>query len=81
MKKIEVLGVGCPNCKKTEALIRKAVEKKGWQEGSDFELTKVTSPNDIAARGILATPGVAIDGNIVHSGKVPSRSMIEGWFE
>ena len=81
MKKIEVLGVGCPNCKKTEALIRQAMEKKGWLEGSDYELTKVTSPNDIAARGILATPGVAIDGAIVHSGKIPSKSMIDRWFE
>ncbi|MCB2213615.1 thioredoxin family protein [bacterium] len=79
MKKIEVLGVGCPNCKKTEALIRQVTDKLGWQDGADFELTKVTSPNDIASYGILATPGVVIDGKVVHSGKVPSKGMIERW--
>jgi small redox-active disulfide protein 2 len=79
MKKIEVLGVGCPSCKKTEALIRQVAEKIGWQDGQDYELTKITAPNDIAARGILATPGVTIDGKVVHSGKIPSKGKIERW--
>ena len=79
MRKIEVLGVGCPNCKKTEAIIREVVEKKGWAEGEEYVIEKVTDPSDIAARGILATPGVAVDGEIKFSGKIPSPSMVEGW--
>jgi len=79
MKTIEVLGVGCPNCKKTEAIIRQVVEKKGWVEGQEYVIEKVTSPTAIAARGVLATPGVAVDGVVKFSGKIPSHSMIEGW--
>ncbi len=79
MKKIEVLGVGCPNCKRAEAIIRQVVEKKGWTEGQEYVIEKVTNPSDIAARGILATPGVAVDGEIKFSGKIPSHSMVEGW--
>lgn len=79
MRKIEVLGVGCPNCMKTEKIIRRVVEKRGWKEGNDYVIEKITNPSDIAARGILATPGVAVDGEIKFSGKIPSQSMIDGW--
>jgi len=79
IRKIEVLGIGCPNCKKTEAIIRQVVEQKGWVEGEDYVIEKVTQPADIAARGILATPGVMLDDKIVSSGKIPSPSMVEGW--
>ncbi len=79
MKKIEVLGTGCPNCRKTEALIRQVVDQKGWTEGQEYQLEKITDPSAIAARGVLATPGVAVDGVIKLSGRIPSWSMIEGW--
>ncbi len=81
MKKIEILGVGCPRCKKTEREIRKVIETKGWKEGQDFTLEKVISPGDIAARGVLATPGVAIDGKVVSMGKIPNKNEITKWFE
>ena len=81
MKKIEVLGVGCPSCKKTEALIRKVLDMKGWREGEEFQLEKITDPSAIAAYGVFATPGVVIDGNVKFSGKIPSKSMIESWLE
>ena len=79
MKKIEVLGIGCPNCKKTEAIVRQVVEKKGWKEGEDYVIEKITNPSDIAARGVLATPGVSVDGVVKFSGKIPSHSMVESW--
>lgn len=79
MKTIEVLGVGCPNCRKTEKLIRKVVDQRGWVEGTDYAIVKVTDPSEIAARGVLATPGVTVDGELKNSGKVPSTSMIESW--
>ncbi|MFC2170613.1 thioredoxin family protein [Calditrichota bacterium] len=79
MKKIEVLGVGCPSCRKTEAIVRKVVEKKGWKDGEDYLIEKITNINEIAARGVLATPGVAVDGVVKSTGKIPSPSMIEDW--
>ena len=80
MKKIEVLGVGCPSCIKTEKLIRIHLAEKGWVEGLDYQIEKVTNPNEIAARGVLATPGVALDGKVILRGKIPSRSEIQSWF-
>ena len=81
MKKIEILGVGCPRCKKTEQEVRKVIESLGWKEGQDYVLEKILNPNDIAARGVMATPGVSVDSKIVSRGKIPSKKEITGWFE
>lgn len=81
MKKIEILGVGCPNCKKTEEQVRKALAGLGWQEGREFVIEKVQKPADIAARGVLMTPGVVVDGKIVSAGKVPSHGDVISWME
>ncbi len=81
MKKIEVLGPGCPNCKKTADIIRKVIEDRGWIEGEQFELVKVTDLNAIAAKGILATPGVVVDGVVVSRGKIPKKKIIESWLD
>ena len=80
MKKIEVLGVGCPNCIKTEKLIREHLAEKGWVDGDDYRIEKVADPNEIAARGVFATPGVALDGKVVSRGRIPSRGDIKSWF-
>ncbi len=80
MKRIEVLGIGCPNCKKTEKLIRKTLEGKGWTEGNEFTLVKVTDINEISARGVFSTPGVVIDNQVISQGKVPSTNTINEWF-
>jgi len=81
MKKIEILGVGCPNCKKTESELRKALTGLGWKEGQDYTLTKVQNMAEIAARGVLMTPGVVVDGKIVSTGKVPKIGDIISWME
>jgi small redox-active disulfide protein 2 len=81
MKKIEVLGIGCPNCKKTEKIIRRTVEGMGWSEGVDFTIRKITNPAEIADRGVLATPGVSIDGVVVSKGKIPKPKVVQSWFE
>lgn len=79
MKRIEVFGPGCPNCRKTADFIERIATEKGMTEGDDYVLIKVTNPSDIAARGILATPGVAVDGEVVSRGKIPKKDTIEGW--
>jgi len=81
MKKIEVFGPGCPNCRKTADLIQRVATEKGMTEGDEYVLTKITDLNDMAARGILATPTVSVDGEIVSRGKIPKKGAIEGWLQ
>ncbi|HJW24968.1 MAG TPA: thioredoxin family protein [Rhodocyclaceae bacterium] len=76
MKSIKVLGTGCANCRNTLALIE-AVAK---ERGVDIALEKVEDLPAIMGYGVMSTPGVVIDGKVVHSGGVPSRAKVEGWF-
>lgn len=79
MMKIEILGVGCPRCQKTEEEVRKAAQSLGWGEGSDFTIAKITNPGEIASRGVFMTPGVIVDGKVVSMGRVPKLNDILGW--
>ena len=76
MKKIKVLGTGCSNCRSTIQLIEEIAAEKGEQ----ISLEKVEDIRQIMTCGIMATPGVVIDGAVVHVGGVPARSKVEGWF-
>lgn len=75
MKNIKVLGTGCAKCKQTTRLIEDIARERGAQ----VELQKVEDLKDIMSWGILSTPGVVVDGKVVHSGSVPSRALIEAW--
>jgi len=70
--KIEVLGTGCPKCKKTYANAEKAVKELG-----KVELVKVYDSIEIAKRGVLETPALVIDGEIKIAGKIPSKDEIK----
>jgi small redox-active disulfide protein 2 len=70
--KIQVLGTGCPKCKKTAEVMMEAATRLGLREGADFVLEKVEKIGDIMSFGITVTPGVAIDGKVLSTGKVPS---------
>jgi small redox-active disulfide protein 2 len=72
---IKVLGTGCANCRNTIALIEQVAKSRSV----DFTLQKVEELRDIAAYGVMSTPGVVIDGKVVHAGGVPSREKIEQW--
>jgi small redox-active disulfide protein 2 len=72
--KIQVLGTGCPKCKKTVEVMKEAAVKLGLIEGSDFTLEKVETIPEIMKFGITMTPGIAIDGKVVSSGRMPSMS-------
>jgi small redox-active disulfide protein 2 len=65
MKKIEILGTGCAKCQSLEQNTREAAE----QLGIDAEIVKVTGMEDIIARGVMMTPALAIDGEVMASGK------------
>ncbi len=75
MKTIEVLGPGCNNCKRLEANAREAV----GMAGVEAEIIKVTDYAEIAAHGVLSTPGLLIDGKLVSAGRIPSAGDIAVW--
>jgi small redox-active disulfide protein 2 len=72
---IKVLGTGCANCKHTVALIEQAAKTKGVA----VTLSKVEEMRDIMGYGVMSTPAVVIDGEVVHAGGVPSRNKVEQW--
>lgn len=77
MKNIKVLGSGCTNCKNTLKLIEEAANAKGVK----VELEKVEDIGAIMGYGVMSTPGVVIDGEVVHAGGVPDRKKVESWLD
>lgn len=73
MKKIQVLGTGCPKCKK----LAENAEAAAKELGIEYELQKVTQINDIMKMGVMITPALVIDGTVKVSGKVPSPEDIK----
>ena len=73
---IKVLGTGCANCRKTIMEIELVANARGVI----VKVSKVEDIKDITAWGVMSTPGVVIDGKVVHVGGVPSRDKIEQWF-
>ena len=72
---IKVLGTGCANCKNTIALIDEVAKAKGVS----ITLAKVEDIKDIMGYGVMSTPGVVINGKVVHAGGVPSRDKVAQW--
>ncbi len=75
MKDIKVLGSGCANCKTTLKLIEEVAQARGVA----INLEKVDDMAEILGHGVMSTPGVVIDGKVVHAGGVPDRRKVEGW--
>jgi small redox-active disulfide protein 2 len=73
---IKVLGTGCANCRNTIALIDQVAKAKGVE----VTLQKVEELRDIMGYGVMSTPGVVVNGRVVHAGGVPSRDKVEQWF-
>ena len=71
--KIQILGIGCPKCKQTEANAKEALKNLGLDAG----IEKITDVNEIADFGVMATPALAVDNEIKFSGKIPSVKEIE----
>jgi len=71
-KKIEVLGPGCTRCKETYRVVRHVVET----DHLEADVEKVESVERMIELGLLATPGVAVDGKVVFSGRIPKADEI-----
>jgi small redox-active disulfide protein 2 len=75
MRLIEVLGSGCQKCQYVEKIVREVIDAAGIEA----DVRHVTDYGEIAARGVLSTPGLAIDGTVVVAGRVPTREQVAAW--
>jgi len=71
--KIEILGTGCPKCKRLTQNVEEAVKELGV----DAEILKVTDINDITNYGVMMTPALAVDGEVKSAGKVLGEEEIK----
>jgi len=77
MKKLQILGTGCPKCKKLTELTEQAAKALGI----DYKIEKVTDINEIMDFGVMMTPGLAVDGDVKLAGKVPGIDEIKAMLE
>ncbi len=77
MKTIKVLGPGCKRCQATEDMVRAAATTLGVE----VDIEKVTDFAEIAGYGIAATPGIVIDGKVVHAGGLPKEDQLLRWLQ
>jgi small redox-active disulfide protein 2 len=75
MKSVKVLGPGCARCKATEELIKTEAAKLGVE----IAVEKVTDYAAIAGYGVMSTPGVIVDGTLVHAGGLPKSEDVAKW--
>lgn len=77
MKQIKVLGPGCTRCETTARMLREEAARLGIEA----IVEKVTDYAEIASFGIVSTPGIVIDGKVVHAGGLPRAEDLAGWLQ
>ncbi|MEJ2410919.1 MAG: thioredoxin family protein [Novosphingobium sp.] len=75
MKDIKVLGPGCKRCQATQDMVEAAARDVGLE----ISIEKVTDYAEMAKYGIVSTPGIVIDGKVVHSGGLPKEDDLRRW--
>ena len=75
MKTVKVYGPGCKRCGTTETMVRDAASRVGVE----VDVEKVTDARSIAMAGVMSTPGISVDGKLVHAGGLPDAAKLEGW--
>ena len=75
MKTVKVYGPGCKRCETTEAMVRDTASRLGI----DVDVEKVTDAKSTAMAGAMSTPGISVDGKLVHAGGLPDAAKLEGW--
>ena len=76
MQKIEILGPGCVRCAETYRVVQHVVEQAGLQ----VQVVKDESIERMVELGLMATPGVAVDGKVVVSGRIPRAEELRQIF-
>ncbi len=71
--KIQILGTGCPKCKK----LAETAEAAAKELGLDYEIEKITDISEIMKFGVMMTPGLAVDGDVKLTGKVPTVDEVK----
>lgn len=77
MKDVKVLGPGCKRCEATADMVKAAAAKLGIE----VAVAKVTDYAEIARFGIASTPGLVVDGKVVHAGGLPKEDAVEKWLQ
>jgi len=77
MKSIKILGPGCKRCETTADMVKAEAAKLGI----DVTVEKVTDYAEIAKYGIASTPGIVVDGKVVHAGGLPRPDAIGPWLK
>lgn len=75
MKDIQVLGGCCGNCD----TVMRLVEARARELGVEIQLEKVTDMATIMGFGVMSTPGVVVDGKVVHAGGIPNATAVDKW--
>lgn len=77
MKDIKVLGPGCKRCETTADMVKAEAAKLGIE----IKVEKVTDYAEIAKYGIASTPGIVVDGKVVHAGGLPKSADLTKWLQ
>lgn len=77
MKRVQVLGPGCPKCNETEKIVMEAIKESGLP--ADVE--KISDLQEIVKLGVFSTPAVIVDGKLKTVGKVPSKKDVIAWIK
>lgn len=75
MKNVKVLGPGCKRCDAAVQMVKDAATKAGVE----VTVEKVTDYAKIAGYGIASTPGLVVDGKVVHAGGLPKAEDVARW--
>jgi small redox-active disulfide protein 2 len=75
MKTVKIYGPGCKRCETAEAMVRDTAARLGV----DIDVEKITDAKSIAMAGVMSTPGISVDGKLVHAGGLPDSAKLEGW--
>jgi len=75
MKHVKVLGPGCKRCDALVTMVKEAANKSGIE----VTVEKITDYAEIAKAGVASTPGLVIDGKLVHAGGLPKPASVSGW--
>lgn len=77
MKDVKVFGPGCSRCQQTIDMVKAEAAKLGLE----VNVEKVTDYAEIAKAGVASTPGVMVEGKLVHAGGLPKPADVQNWLK